>query len=57
MTACRKRKYMRETIEPLPSPFIAEIPEQLIAYHEDDEPVTQAEATNLFRDLKQRLSE
>lgn len=57
MTACRKRKYMRETIEPLPSPFITEIPEQLIAYHEDEEPVTQAEAANLFRDLKQRLSD
>ncbi|WP_028975392.1 ATP-dependent helicase [Spirochaeta cellobiosiphila] len=56
MTACRTRRSMNETIEPAASPFLDEIPTELIQYHEFEDYVDVSEAKDLFKDLKKRFS-
>jgi DNA helicase-2/ATP-dependent DNA helicase PcrA len=56
ITACRMRKVMRENLEASPSPFLEEIPKDLIVYHEDEGPVPEEEAKDFFASLKQKLS-
>jgi DNA helicase-2/ATP-dependent DNA helicase PcrA len=56
MTSCRNRRIMRETVECTPSPFIEEIPDQLIDVKETEEPVTTEEAGDYFASLKARFA-
>jgi DNA helicase-2/ATP-dependent DNA helicase PcrA len=46
---------MRETADVSPSPFLEEIPADLIVYHEEEAPVTQEQAVDFFADLKRKL--
>ncbi len=55
ITACRKRKVLRETVDTSPSPFLEEIPKELIVYHEEEQ-VSQEQAVDFFADLKRKLA-
>lgn len=56
MTSCRKRRIMRETVECSPSPFIEEIPDELVQVCETENPVTEEEAVDYFASLKARFA-
>ncbi len=52
MTACRKRRYMKETIESAPSRFLQEIPQDLLEYKKEEHVVEEEEAKNYFSNMK-----
>ncbi|WP_455381972.1 ATP-dependent helicase [Salinispira pacifica] len=56
LSTCRTRKVMRETIECTPSPFIEEIPQELIEIREDEDPVDVAEAEDYFARIRSTLA-
>jgi DNA helicase-2/ATP-dependent DNA helicase PcrA len=56
MTSCRKRRIMRETVECSPSPFLEEIPDELVAVKETETPVTEEEAVDYFASLKAKFA-
>ncbi|MFP4362814.1 MAG: ATP-dependent helicase [Spirochaetia bacterium] len=56
MSACRERKVMRELTCPKPSPFIEEIPQELISYYEPEEVVQNDEVDELFSKIKQKFA-
>ncbi len=56
LTSCRRRKVMREEVESSPSPFIEEIPAELIEVREDEDPVEATEAADYFAELKKRFA-
>jgi DNA helicase-2/ATP-dependent DNA helicase PcrA len=46
ITSCKKRRHLQDTVDCLPSPFLEEIPRELIKYHEKENEIaddTQAE--------------
>lgn len=55
MSACRKRRQMREVVESAPSPFLGELPTGLIEQHEPEGEVETEEAAGYFAQLKSRL--
>ncbi len=55
ITSCRTRRVMREKNECVPSPFLREIPEELIENHIPDREVSQEEAVDFFAGLKTRI--
>ncbi|MBN2510759.1 MAG: UvrD-helicase domain-containing protein [Spirochaetales bacterium] len=56
MTSCRTRKSMKETIECAPSPFLEEIPKDLIEYHRPEEELTPEEAIQSLSSLRAKWS-
>jgi DNA helicase-2/ATP-dependent DNA helicase PcrA len=54
ITACGKRKSMHEVREMSPSPFLMEIPQELIVYHKE-ETVSPEKAEEFFAALKDRF--
>lgn len=56
MTSCRTRKMLREKNECTPSPFLEEIPGDLIENHRPDEELSAEEAMNIFAGLKSRFA-
>jgi DNA helicase-2/ATP-dependent DNA helicase PcrA len=56
LTACRQRHVMRELRESAPSPFLEEIPQHLIEYHEPEETASEDEASDYFAQLKAKLA-
>jgi DNA helicase-2/ATP-dependent DNA helicase PcrA len=57
MTACRKRRTMREWIECSPSPFLAEIPPELVEEKEIEGLTVQPdEARDYFANLKKKFA-
>ncbi|HUX13024.1 MAG TPA: UvrD-helicase domain-containing protein [Spirochaetia bacterium] len=56
LSSCRKRKVMREIIECTPSPFIEEIPPELVEIREDEDPVDSVEADDYFARIRQRFA-
>ena len=55
MTACRTRRSMTETHHPLPSPFLEEIPQNLVMNAEMEMEMEEDEADDLFMKLKNRF--
>ncbi len=55
LSACRTRRVMREVQERAASPFLDEIPDELIHVHEPDEPVEQRDAGSFFDQIRARL--
>ena len=55
MTSCITRKVMREQIECRPSPFLEEIPAELIAQSEPEEVVDEEEAADYFAAMKAKF--
>ncbi len=57
ITSCKKRRILRDVQEMNPSPFLEEIPQDLLILHPEETPLTREEAKNAFSLLKQRFSE
>ncbi len=55
MSSCRKRRHMREVVESAPSPFLSELPAELIEQHAREGAVESDEAAGYFAELKSRL--
>ncbi|GHV91507.1 DNA helicase [Spirochaetia bacterium] len=56
ITSCLKRKRLQDTIDCLPSPFLAEIPNHLIEYHEPEKAEeAEARAEDFFALMKERF--
>jgi DNA helicase II / ATP-dependent DNA helicase PcrA len=55
ITCCRTRRINRELIDSVPSPFLEEIPPELIEYHEPEEDVESGEAVDYFAKLKAKI--
>lgn len=55
MTSCLTRAVMRERIECRPSPFLEEIPEDLITQSEPEEVVGDEEAADYFAAMKEKF--
>ncbi len=51
ITSCRKRMVMRQMVECLPSPFLEEIPDELIEFTQE-RPLEEGEAEDLFKKMK-----
>ncbi len=56
LTSCRRRKVMREVIECAPSPFLEEIPAELVQFSEIDVTVEQSEAADYFALMKAKFA-
>jgi DNA helicase II / ATP-dependent DNA helicase PcrA len=55
MTACRKRKIINETVECLPSPFLEEIPEELIETTEGEQIMEKDAAVLAFDQIRSKF--
>jgi DNA helicase-2/ATP-dependent DNA helicase PcrA len=55
MTSCASRRVMRERVDSSPSPFLEEIPAELIEIHTPEEEVDAQEAVDYFARMKQRI--
>ena len=56
LTSCRRRKVMREVIDCVPSPFLEEIPAELIEISDIDIAVEQEQAADYFAMMKARFA-
>lgn len=56
LTSCLTRKVMREQIECIPSPFLEEIPQELISRSQPEEVVDEDEAADYFAAMKARFA-
>lgn len=55
MTACQTRRMMREVIETGPSPFLEEIPPELVEFHREEKMFDPDTVSQAFAKLKARL--
>lgn len=55
LTSCRHRKVLRDVVECVPSPFLEEIPDDLVSIAEDEAAVPEDEGFDYFAALKSRL--
>jgi DNA helicase-2/ATP-dependent DNA helicase PcrA len=56
MTSCLTRKVMREQIDCSPSPFLEEIPQELISRSQPEEVVEEEEAADYFAAMKAKFA-
>lgn len=57
LTSCRQRRILRKLIDMDPSPFLAEIPAELIKPKEPESEVSQEEGQNYFALIKAQLAD
>ncbi|MFQ3619467.1 MAG: UvrD-helicase domain-containing protein [Spirochaetales bacterium] len=57
LTSCKQRRVLRELQEMSPSPFLEEIPKNLLQVHTESPPLTEQEVKNAFAKLKERLAQ
>ncbi len=55
ISSCQKRRKMGGVVECAPSPFLQEIPEKLVEYHEPAEALETAEALDVLAAMKARF--
>jgi len=55
LSSCRSRRRRGRPEEAEPSPFLEELPAELIEHHREDEEVGSEEATRLFAEMKRSL--
>ncbi len=56
ISSCQKRRKMGGMVDCAPSPFIQEIPENLVEYHEPSAPVETEEALDILAAMKAKFS-
>ncbi len=56
ISSCMKRRHMQSIIEVKPSRFLDEIPQNLVEYHKESEPVSQETAADFFASMKKKFS-
>lgn len=57
ITSCRNRRILRDVQEMNPSPFLEEIPKDLLVLHPEETPLTQEEARSALSSLKRRFAD
>ncbi|RKX76617.1 MAG: AAA family ATPase [Spirochaetes bacterium] len=55
ISSCLKRRYMKGLMECSPSPFLSDIPDELISFFKGEEPVDSSEANDYFAALKEQF--
>ena len=55
LSCCRKRRKMQSVVECEPSPFLDEIPKNLVEYHEPNVPVDDDLAQQILAKMKQKF--
>ena len=55
LSSCRHRKRMQSVVECTPSPFLDEIPPQLVEYHEPQGEVSNEAAFNFLENMKKKF--
>lgn len=57
ISSCQKRRKMQSIVDCVPSPFLAEIPEHLVEYHEGEAAIeTASEAQDYFSQIKSKFA-
>lgn len=56
ITSCRKRRKQAGEVECAPSPFLKEIPPELVKYHEPDKAAEEEKIALLFSQMKKKFS-
>ncbi len=56
ITSCRMRRKQGGVCEGCPSPFLEEIPADLVQYHEPDQSAEEERIANIFSQMKQKFS-
>jgi DNA helicase-2/ATP-dependent DNA helicase PcrA len=56
ISSCHRRRKMGGVIECTPSPFLQEIPPDLVEYHEPSQPVETDEAMDILAKMKEKFS-
>ena len=57
LSACRARRRRGDLVESGPSPFLDDIPQELLAYQPEEQAVSEADGVRLFADLKKSVSD
>ncbi len=55
MTSCKTRKVRYEIVDTGPSPFLEEIPKELIEFHTPETEVKETEAVDFFKEMKSKF--
>jgi DNA helicase-2/ATP-dependent DNA helicase PcrA len=56
ITSCRQRRRLQNTVECVPSPFLAEIPNHLVEFHQaEDQEESIQEAEDFFAEMKKKF--
>ena len=55
MSACRTRRRRGQVLEALPSPFLDELPSDLLEVQREDQEISEAEARRLFAEMKRTM--
>ena len=56
ISSCQKRRKMQSLIDCVPSPFLDEIPANLVEYHEIENEVTDDQALAILAQMKQKFA-
>ena len=56
LSCCQHRRKMQQTVECTPSPFLDEIPANLVKYHEPKSEVTDDVAFNILENMKKKFT-
>ncbi len=56
LSCCQHRRKMQQTVECTPSPFLDEIPANLVKYHEPKSEVTDDVAFNILENMKKKFA-
>lgn len=56
ISACQKRRKMQSVVDCVPSPFLDEIPESLVMYHEPSKEVDKHTAQDIFATMKKKFT-
>jgi DNA helicase-2/ATP-dependent DNA helicase PcrA len=57
LTSCKQRRKLQSVVECAPSPFLSEIPEHLVEYHEGEEVIESSdEAADYFAQIKNKFA-
>ena len=55
ISSCQKRRKMQNVVECVPSPFLDEIPANLVEYHEPNKEVSMDKALEILEQLKNKF--
>mgnify|MGYP000930443032 FL=1 len=55
ISSCRRRRKMQTVVECAPSPFLDEIPQNLVEYHEAPQELSDEDAAAMFAKIKSKF--
>jgi DNA helicase-2/ATP-dependent DNA helicase PcrA len=57
ITSCKKRRILRDVQDMIPSPFLQEIPQELLVVQEEEPNLSEERVRDAFASLKHRFTE